>query len=429
MLRHLLPIAAMLFAAPASRADDLLQVYAQARAADPVLAAADAQRGVQRELAVQARAALLPQWQLDATETRQTPDGTRTHQLGSRINQVLFDLGRLRTWDAERTLVSAQDARVRAAEQALCARVARAYFGVLSAQAALATTQANEDAFAAQVTQAQSRFQAGLSAQVDADQARSYHALARGATTQARQALADAGEALAEITGQAPGRLSPLVADLPLLPPQPAQAQAWVDQALRANPLLQAQALGLSAGEQRISAARAAHWPTLNAGLDRSRSGGNGVAEVDRGQGTTQFALRLTVPLFAGGATQSQVRQAAYQRDAAREDLEVARRALVRETQAQYQAVLSSLDLMDSTRTAVAAADRALASTRAGQGLGTRGMTDLLLAIQTQTTAQNAHDQARHGYVLARLLLLQAAGALGEAELAAVNQWLLRKDS
>ena len=52
-------------------------------------------------------------------------------------------------------------------------------------------------------------------------------------------------------------------------------------------------------------------------------------------------------------------------------------------------------------------------------------MTDLLLAIQTQTTAQNAHDQARHGYVLARLLLQQAAGALGEAELTAVNQWLL----
>ena len=47
--------------AQAASAEDLLQVYALARAADPVLAAADAQRGVQREFAVQARAALLPQ--------------------------------------------------------------------------------------------------------------------------------------------------------------------------------------------------------------------------------------------------------------------------------------------------------------------------------------------------------------------------------
>jgi outer membrane protein len=51
-------------------------------------------------------------------------------------------------------------------------------------------------------------------------------------------------------------------------------------------------------------------------------------------------------------------------------------------------------------------------------------MTDLLLAIQTQSAAQNAHDQARHGYVLARLLLLQSAGALGEAELAQANRLL-----
>jgi len=409
--------------AQAASAEDLLQVYALARAADPVLAAADAQRGVQREFAVQARAALLPQWQVNATETRDQQDGSRSRQFGSTVSQVLFDLGRLRSWEAARTLESAQDARVRAAEQSLCARVATAYFGVLSAKAALATTQANEDAFAAQVAQAHERFKAGLSAQVDVEQARAYHALSRGSTLQARQALADAREALAQLTGQPPGVLQPLVAQLPAVPPEPQQPQAWVAQALQSNPALRAQALVLDAGEQRVGAARAAHWPTLSAGVDSARSSGAGASSFDP-RGSTQLALRLTVPLFAGGATQSQVRQASHQRDIAREELEGTRRALVRETQAQYLAVISGMALMDSTRAAVAAANQALASTRAGQGLGTRTMTDLLLAIQTQTSAQNAHDQARHGYVLARLLLQQAAGALGEAELAAVNQLL-----
>lgn len=410
-------------------AEDLLQVYAQARAADPALAIADAQRGVQHELAVQARAALLPQWQLNASDTRDQQDGSRLREWGSSVSQVLVDLGKLRSWDAERTLESAQDLRLRAAEQALCARVATAYFGVLSAQAALATTQANEDAFAAQVAQAQKRFDAGLSAQVDLEQARAYHALARGGTLQAAQALADARQALAQITGQAPGTLRPLAPALPALLPEPAQPQAWVDRALQANPLLRAQARVVEASEQRVGAARAAHWPTLSAGLDSSRAngtGGTGASLSDeQRRGGTQFALRLTVPLFAGGATQSQLRQAGYQRTLAQDDHEIARRALLRETQAQYQAVVSGVALLDSTRAAVAAADQALASTRAGQGLGTRTMTDLLLAIQTQTAAQAAHDQARHGYVLARLLLQQAAGDLGEPELAAVNRWLL----
>lgn len=409
--------------AASARAEDLLQVYAEARAADPVLAAADAQRGVQRELTVQARAALLPQWQLTAAETRDQQDGSRGRTLGSSVSQTLFDLGRLRSWDAERTLESAQDLRVRAAEQALCARVASAYFAVLSAQATLATTRANEDAFGAQVSQAQKRFEAGLSAQVDVEQARAYQALARGTTLQAQQTLADAREALAQLTGHPPGDLKPLATALPAQLPEPAQPQAWVDAALRANPLLLAQARVVDASEQRIGAARAAHWPTLSAGLDSSRSSGAGSTD-DQRRGGTQLAIRLTVPLFAGGATQSQLRQANYQRDLARDDHEVARRALVRETQAQFQAVVSGVALLESSRAAVAAADQALASTRAGQGLGTRSMTDLLLAIQTQAAAQNAHDQARHGYVMAKLLLQQAAGTLGEAELAAVNQLL-----
>jgi outer membrane protein len=411
-----------LLAAGAAHAQDLLQVYTQARSADPQRAGADALRGVQRETAEQARAALRPQWSLSASQSRAEGQG-RANGITSSLSQVLLDLGRLRTARAEETQVSAEDARLRAAEQDLCARVARSYFGVLLAQAELASTQANEDAYAQQVAQAQSRFDTGLSAQVDLEQARTYHALARGSTVRARQALADAREALAQTTGQLPGTLRPLALNLPM-PPLERDAQAWVDAALRDNPGLQAQALLLQADEQRIEAARAEHGPTVVAGLDTQRLGGPGTAAVDRGRTVTQVALRLNVPLFAGGAVQSQVRQAGYRRDAAREELLAVRRALVRETQARYLAVTAGVTLVESSRAAVDAAERALASTRAGQGLGTRTMTDLLLAIQTLTAAQSAHDQARHGYVLARLLLLQSAGALGEAELAQANRLL-----
>lgn len=407
----------------AACAADLLEIVAQARAADPLLAGADARRGVQREAAAQARAALLPQWQLSAAGTRAQPQGGGSRQMDSSLTQVLVDVNRQRTWGAERTLAAAQDARVRAAEQDLVARVARAYFGVLSALATMATAQANEDTFAAQVVEAQQRFDAGLAAQIDVEQGRAYHALARGTTVQARQALADAQLALAQITGRTPGPLQALAADLPELPLHPVEPQAWADRALHSNPALQAQALALEASRQRIEAARAAHWPTLSAGLETQLRDGAGLADNDRGRSITQVALRLAVPLSTGGALDSQVRQAAHQRDAAREDLQALRRAVERETRAQHEAVVSGLALLQSTRAAVAAADRALAATRTGQALGTRSHTDLLLAIQTQAAAQNAHQQARHGYVLA-WLLLQATGGLGEAELAAVNRLL-----
>ncbi len=407
-----------------TRADDLLSVYAQARAADPLLAGVSAQRGIQQEAAAQARAALLPQWRASVEQSRADPGNGNSTLTNSHISQTLVDLAQWRSLDAENTLLSAQEQRLRAAEQHLCARVASSYFGVLMAEAGLATAEANQAAFAEQVKQAGSRFEAGLSAQVDVDQARTYHQLVRGNVIQAQQELADARQALAEITGSMPGRLSPLAPELPALPPQPQDAQAWVARALASNPQLRASDLHLSASERRIEAARAGHLPTLSLGLDSENRHGSGVAQNLNGRSLNTVVMTLNIPLFAGGATQSQVRQAGYRRDAAAGEQEAARRALIRETQAQYQAVLSTLAQMDSSRLAVAAADQALAATKSGQSLGLRTMTDLLLAIQTQASAQNAHELARHRYVLAKLLLSQAVGALDEGELAAVNLWL-----
>ncbi|MBB4842022.1 outer membrane protein [Paucibacter oligotrophus] len=410
-----------------SQAEDLLQVYARARGSDPVLGQVLAARGVQQEQVVQARAGLLPQWKAEATQSRLASDGSRRSELSSRLSQVLLDLGQLRSWDAAQTQLSAQQARLLAAEQALCARVATAYFAVLMAQASLHTVQANEAAFAEQVRQAQSRFEAGLSAQVDVDQARTYHALAQGNGLEAQEALADARQALRQVSGEGgdAAALAPLAVELKLAaePGGDEGVQAWVEQALQHNPGLQAFALGLAAGEQRVAAARAAHLPTLSMGLDSARYDNRPgqASDGNEGRWAHTLALRLTIPLFAGGATESQKRQALYQRDAAREELEAARRALVRETQAQYQARQTSRAQLQSTARAVAAASQGLAATRAGQALGTRTMTDLLLAIQSQSAAQQAYQQARHRHVLSTLLLQQAAGQLGEAELAAVN--------
>ena len=423
--------AALLMALPCvGHAEDLLQVYQQARRADPVLLAADAARQVVREGVTQARAPLLPQVSAglayDQTRTAGDADARNSSRaLSAQLNQVLVDVGKLSQLRSAQAQADAQDATYRAAEQALCARVAKAYFDVLTAEDTLAHVMANEDAFRQQVEQSDQRFRNGLTAQVDVEQARAYHASARATTIGARQALADAREALAEITGQPTGTLKTLRDDLPLDAPSPAEPQAWVDAALNQNPTLQAQQRGIAAAEEDIGAARAGHLPTLNAGLGVGRSAAWPVpGSSDDGRNVTTLGLVLNVPLFAGGATQSQVRQALHRRDGARDELELRRRRVARDTLAQYRSVLAGIGQTEATRAAVDAARKALASTRIGQGLGTQTMTDLLLAIQTFAGAQSAYSQARHQFILSRLLLQQAAGTINEADLASVNALL-----
>ena len=426
-MKRLLFIAALALPAAFAQAENLLDVYAQARAADPVLAGAAARNGMAGQDAVIARSRLLPQWNLSATQYRSRPDEGSGHVYSSQISQTVFDLGRLREWNAADAQARAQDSLYRAAEQDLCARVAAAYFGVLSAQASLDTAEANESAFAAQVDQAQARFDSGLSASADLEQARAYAGIARTGTVAARQSLLDAKEALAEITGRQPGKLAPLVPELPAIAPTPTAPDAWVERALALNPELAASRLQLTAAESSVAAARAGHLPTLSFGVDTNRQRGSGIFAPTDMRTTSQLALTLNIPIFAGGATQAATRKASLARDAQREQLEADRRALTREVRGQYESVLGALTQIEAGHASVVAADKALESTRAGQQLGTRTMTDLLLGIQTQAQARNAEAQARHRYVLATLLLQRAAGSLSENELAAVNQLLVKE--
>jgi len=419
---RLLVLALALGAASAAHADDLLQVWAEARAADPLLRQAAALSGAQEASAREARAALLPQWQLQRSELRES-GGARWNTTTSSLSQPLIDLAALREWDASRSQASAQAARLAAAEQNARLRVAEAYFGLLSAQAQLATARANEEAFARQVAEADTRFKAGLSAQVEADQSRAYRELARTGTLAAEAAVADAREALSQLTGATPPTLQPLRQTL-AAQPLPDDAEAWARRAEAANPALRALQLDVQASEQRISSARAGHLPTLSVGVDTQRLRGDNVSPFDAGRTPTQLALRLTVPLFAGGATAAAADRAGFQRDAAREQLEAGRRAVLREVRAEHLAVGQGAAQLQATQAAVEAAERALESTRTGLTLGTRGTTDLLLAIQTLAAAQNAQTQARHRHVLALLALHLAAGSLGDAELVAVNALL-----
>lgn len=429
MLRVAVIGASMLLAlvpmAQPARAEDLLQVYAQARAADPLLAQADAARAIVREGVALARAPLLPQASAGfAFDQADGDERSRTRGASASVTQALVDVGSLARLKAAEASADAQDATYRAAEQALVIRVAGAYFGVLAARDTLANVQANEDAYRQQVRQAETRWRNGIAAQVDVEQARAYLASARAGTIGAAKGLADARQALAEITGTLPGELSGLKDTLPMEPPQPADPAAWVAAALARNPLVLAQQASIGAAERSIDAARAGYLPVVSASASVGRGAAWPQPLVNDGRTVTTVGVVVSVPLFAGGAQQAQVRRALLHRNGARDELELRRRAAMRQVQTQYAGVVAAIGQTEAQRAAVEAARNALASTRVGQELGTQTMTDLLLAIQTLTAARNAYTAARHQFILGRLLLQQAAGDVGPAELAAVNSLL-----
>jgi len=430
-----------------SHGEDLLDAYRDARANDPVLSQADATRLATGEGVPQARALLLPQVSAGLTlsqssggnsGTIQDPNNpgrfistsqfghTRTRSIDGTLSQTIFDFSKYANLKAAHSAARAQDAIYEAAMQNLFVRVTAAYFTVLNDEDQLTFAKANEDAYKRQYDQADQQYKVGLSAITNVYQAKAYYENAKTQSIAAQNTLDNDKEALRVITGKPIGDLKKLRNDLPMDPPTPADPEAWVKQAVQNNPNLLAQKDNVETAEHNITAARSGHLPTISASVSYGKNASwyqNGSLSTS-GRPSTTIGLTLSVPIFSGGATQSRVRQSIYQRDAATDAMELQRRQVVQETLNYYRSVIAGISQVESGKASVDSGQKALEATRAGFEVGTQTFTDVLLAIQTLTQSESTYSQARHQFILNKLLLQQAAGAANFKDIQDINALL-----
>ncbi len=435
----------------AASAEDLLQTYELARAGDPQFSAAESTRDATREGAVQARAALLPQLDGIASYSKARSDSTGTQAFGSvivpndasqdsttrnyglNLNQMLFDRGNFTRLESQRALSRASDFTLEAAGDQLITRTSRAYFNVLTAIESLAAAQTQEAALKKQFDFASKRLEVGLAPITDVHEARAQYDSARANRIVVENVLEDAYQALAEITGQPVRALKGLPGDFQPALPNDQDEEAWVKSALENNPNLRSAEQQVTAAESDVDTARAGHWPTLylNGNYGDRRTDGDSTDNLT--DTTTTFenesdgptvGVTLRVPIFAGGATQSRVRQSLATRDVRADQFEQARRAVERNTRNAYQLVLAGISEVEARRLAVVSAQSAYDASQVGLEVGTRTVLDILTNQQNLFRAQLAYAEARYSFLQNRLLLEQAAGSLDVADVQDVNRLL-----
>jgi outer membrane protein len=435
-------------------ATDLVQAYELARQSDPVIAASEAQKNAQAEGVVQSRAALLPQVTADMSFNRNqssssgnqvfagspTPLNSTYSESSSRssgvnVRQSVFDFGTYTRLGASKARSRQADSEYDSAADALIVRVADAYFNVLTQIETLASSRAEERSVKRQLDQAEKRLEVGLAPITDVHEARARYDSARAATILQATALDDAYEALAEITGQKLSNLKGLSTDFRPENNDTKTIEEWVQTALDNNPALKARAEALAAAEKDVGSARAAHYPVLSASAsygDDAQWGDSvrrGITPVNSSFGSQStgpsYGLTLSVPIFAGFATQSRVRQALFQRDAAADSLEQEKRSIMRTTRGAYRNLISGAAEVEARRLAVVSAQAAYEAGEAGLEVGTRTIVDVLIAQQQLFDAKREYARARHAYLVNVLRLRQAAGILEPGDLQLVNRYLV----
>ncbi|MGO1541937.1 MAG: TolC family outer membrane protein [Luteimonas sp.] len=435
MLRRLPLVLALSFALPtAVHAQDLLQAYEMARTGDRQLSISESNRDIAREGRVQARANLLPSVSGSGSIGRSYVAGesgdSRSRSWGIGLQQTVFDLGQVATLQAQKDLDTGAGFDLEAANDELITRTSATYFDVLVAIETLAAAVAAEEALQKQYDFADRRLEVGLAPITDVHEARAQYDTARANVLLARNALEDAYQALAEITGRELRDLQALPEDFQPDLPTDGGVEQWVATAFEQNPTLRAAEYDTRAAAHLVNTARSQHLPkvTLGANYGNDTYWGRNFGDPDlpgqprnRDNEGYSVGLNLTVPLFAGGAIRSGVREAIARRDISNDNLELTRRSLERSTRAAYNAVVAGVSEVEARRQAVISARSAYEASQVGLEVGTRTVVDVLINQQNLFNAESDLAVARYSFLQNRLLLAQAAGTLDIADVQEIN--------
>ena len=422
-----------------AQATDLLQIYRMAQRNDPTFQAARHAFVAALQAIPQARAGLLPNVGLEGSDglTRAStafsdlaPVDRRIHTCTwtRRLAQPVFNLEKFDAYRQSRFAVQRARAQLAQAQADLILRVARAYFNVLVAQEEVTAAQAQVSATRQQLGQAQRGYRAGTAAVTDVYEAKARLALARSQAVAAANDLEDRRAELQKITNAWPATLAALKSTAVIPVPLPDEPSAWMRQARERNPAVQAQQAALSEATAAISRARAGYLPTVDlvASYGDNYSSGNLTNPVNYSTRyrSGEVDLRVVMPLYAGGATQSKVAEAVAKREQAASALEAARRRAATEARQAFAGIKNGLAQIAALQSSLRSGESAVTGNEVGYRLGLRINLDVLNAQEQMYVTLRDLAKARYDTLLQGLKLKAAAGSLSEADLVTLNALL-----
>ncbi|MCE2595921.1 outer membrane channel protein TolC [Motilimonas cestriensis] len=434
MKRTLLSIATLVGLSSLSSlalADDIQQIYQQAKTKDPLILQALANRDSAFEKINESRASLLPQIGLGLnasyTVTNKNNAGTKSDLGGQvQLSQALYREDYWTSLTLTEKAATQADAIYGSQAQQLILRTSKAYFDVLRAKDALSAVEANKRAVARQLEQTKQRFEVGLTAITDVHEAQAEHDRTLANEIQARNALTNSYEALRELTGVEVREIDELNIDRfsPIMPE--GNSALWLTKAENENLQLHTQRIAKDIAKTQIELAETGNSPTVDfvagVGVNNSNYKNNNPSDGTLSNGNV--GVNFSMPLYTGGAVSSRAKQAQFSYVAASEELERIYRNVQTEIRSNYNNVGAAISTIKAYEQTVVSSESALKATEAGFEVGTRTIVDVLDATRKLYQSKELLSNARYDYILSMLNLKFAAGDLTEIDIATINAGL-----
>ena len=428
--------------------DEALRI---ARATHPQLQVAHAQSEVADARAFESRAALLPQVNGSASYQRTTNNspsggssvgtstvvgtgtgtgtGTNTStttgigtigsnrdsfdtgnyfRFGVTASQLIYDFGQTTgRWNAAKTTARSQlDSEARTAQQ-VSYNARAAYYNAAATYALVKVAQDGLTNQEAHLVQAQGFVRAGTQPEIALAQA-----LTNRATARVQLITAQNGYDVAKAQlNQAMGVEGPIdyQVEAPVAEPVPDEDKSTDDllpTAIKARPDLQSLADQIKAQEFTIGATKGGYYPALSASTALTDAG----PALDNLAWNWYGMLSLSWPIFGGGITNQQVREARATASVLRGQFEIQRQQIRLDLEQARLAVRSAKASEEATHEAVVNAREQLRLAEGRYQAGVGNMIELGDAQVAMTTAAAQEVQAHYSLATSRAQLLLALG-------------------
>ena len=429
-----------------AQAQSLVDMYEAARGYDATFLSARNLFDANQTKAEQARAGLLPSATVTGSVQRSQlylyPDQGGTAANVDRVfgsksatvsaSQPLYRPANVAAYKQGVKQVELADAQLIAAEQDLVIRVSQGYFDVLASQDSLNFVKAQKSAVAEQLAFAKRNFEVGTSTITDTREAQARFDLVIAQEIAAENDLRVKRLALDLLVGKDNTQPKPLDGPvaLPALESDSVGAvERWVTLSQDQHPSIKQARIGLDVAELETQKAQAGHKPTVD--LVGSYTGtrndnGTSVSSVGSRIHIGTVGINLTVPLFAGYATQGRIKETLALEDKARNDLEGIRRAVAQGTRTAYFGVVSGQGQVKALEAAEASSQSALDANKLGYQVGVRINIDVLNAQSQLFQTKRDLAKARYDVLVGGLKLRQANGTLRPEDLNVVNSLLVK---
>ncbi|OCH14117.1 MULTISPECIES: outer membrane channel protein TolC [unclassified Aliivibrio] len=411
-------------------ADDLAQIYNQAKENDPQLLRAAATKDAAFEAVNSSQSSLLPQIDLTAGYNilRSDEDLRENDRLTAGINlsQELYQQSSWVSLDIAEKTARQADSTYAAEQQGVILRVAQAYFDVLRANDNLEFVRSEKAAVGRQLEQTKQRFDVGLSAITDVHDAQAEYDSVLANEVLTENQLVNSYEDLRVITGQGHTQLSVLDTERFSASPSEQSSDTLIDEAQQKNLSLLASRISADIAKDNISLASSGHMPSLtfDAGYNYTDQSGTKNGFNDDSYGDINAGINLNIPLYTGGNTSSLTSQAEFQYVAASQALEETYREVTKDVRAFNNNINASIGALKAYEQTVISAQSALEATEAGFDVGTRTIVDVLDSTRRLYDANRNLANARYDYIISVLQLKQAVGTLSEQDIMDINTGL-----